>query len=166
MRALLVFLVLLAAAIVQTTVGPALGLWGSAPNGVLVLVVCWGLVRGSEEGMAWGVLGGLAVGLLSGAPLGAHSLVLAVIGFLAGLGQSSPFGSRLFVSLVAVGAATVLEAVGMALILRVSGWPIVLSPALTGVVVPAMIVNAVLTPFCYWLIAHLFELRGGLRPEF
>ena len=87
-------------------------------------------MRGSEEGMIWGMLGGLCVGLLSGAPLGAHALLMTIIGFSAGLGQRSPFRSRLLVPLFSIVVATLAYTAGLAVILRLFGWPLVVNPTL------------------------------------
>ena len=162
----IVFLFLLAVAVFESSLGPALGFVGGIPNVVLVLIVSWALVRGSEEGMIWGMLGGLSVGLLSGAPLGAHALMMTIIGFGAGLGQRNPFRSRLLVPLFSIVIATLVYNAGLAIILRLSGWPLAINPALVRVIVPALLANAVLMPFVYWLVAHVAELPGGLRPEF
>ena len=141
LRGLLVFFFLLVVAVLQTTLGPLLGVLGVAPDGVLVLVVCWALVRGSEEGMIWGMLGGLCVGLLSGAPLGTHALVLTLIGWGAGVGQRSPLISRLLVPLVVISTATIAYTTGVALILRATGWQLGVEAAVARVVVPAVITN-------------------------
>jgi rod shape-determining protein MreD len=152
-------------AILQTTVGPALSALGAVPDAVLVLVVSLGLLRGSEEGMVCGLLGGLAVGLLSGAPLGAHALLLTPIGYIAGLGRRSPFRSRLFVPILAISGATCVYMVGMALLLRVTGWPLAPSPALVLTIVPTTVTNAVLMLVGYWWIARLVESRRGVRSD-
>jgi rod shape-determining protein MreD len=112
------------------------------------------------------MLGGICVGLLSGAPFGAHALLLTIIGFGAGLGQRSPFSSRLLVPLFIIVVATLVYNAGLAIILRLSGWPLAINPTVLRVVAPALLANAVLMPFVYWLVARVFELRGGLRPEF
>jgi rod shape-determining protein MreD len=161
-----VFLGLLAATILESTVWPVFGFSGGVPDLVLVLVVSWGLVRGREEGMVWGMLGGLSVGLLSGGPLGAHSLMMTMIGFAAGLGQRSPFRSRLLVPLVSIALGTLAYDAGLALVLRLSGWPMAINPIVLRVVAPAIVANGVLMLLVYGLISYLFDTRAGMRPEF
>jgi len=166
LRTLLVYLVLLGVAIVQSIAGHTVGARGVMPDAVLVLVVCWGLLRGSEEGMVWGLLGGLNLGLLSGAPFGAHAILLILVGFLSGLGERSPFRSQLLVPLAWVCGATLLYAAGMAVLLRLSGWPVVITPAVTGAMVQALVANALLMVALYWVISHLVVPRAGLRSDF
>ena len=157
-------------AILQTTVGPLVGVLGVSPDVVLVLVVSWALVRGSERGMVWGFLGGLSVDLLSGAPLGTHTLALVLVGFLAGLVRRMPFHSRLVLPLIVIIGATLTYDLVTALILRVAGWPLSLPLAITGVIVPSLITNAALMPLTFWTVLWtIFQLdrfRGELRPLF
>ena len=163
---MLAFLVLLAAAILETTIGPVVGVLGVIPDLVLVLVVSWGLVRGSEEGMIWGLLGGLSLDLLSGTPVGTHCLILTLIGFVAGIGRQSPFQSRFLVPLFAITIATLAYTLSIALILRLAGWPLAISPALLDVVVASIITNGIIMPFVYFAVARLYEARGGMKPSY
>lgn len=139
---------------------PSLSVFGVTPDAVLVVVVCCSLLRGSTDGMVWGFLGGLAIGLLSGAPLGAHALILMVVGYLVGIGQRSPFQAQLLVPTAAIAAATALYIAGMATILRLSGWPLTLSTSLLNLVVWAILTNAMLMLLCYWLAARLVDTRS------
>jgi rod shape-determining protein MreD len=159
-RTILVFLLLLAIAVLQTTLLPALSVFGVTPDAMLVVVVCCGLLRGSLDGMMWGFWGGLAIGLLSGAPLGVHALVLMVIGYLAGIGERSPFRAELLVPTAAIAAATAFYMVGVAVLLRLSGWPLTLSVSLLHLMVLAILVNAMLMLVCYWLAARLVNTRS------
>jgi rod shape-determining protein MreD len=165
-RALLVFLFLLTAAILQATVGPVVGVLGVIPDIVLVLVVCHALLDGSEAGMLWGLLGGFSLDMLSGSPTGTHMLALIVVGFLAGLAKASPFRSRFLVPLLAIAAATSGYDAVIALVLRATGWPISLSLDLARVIAPSVITNGVLMPFVYYVLSQIAAMRGGLRPEF
>jgi rod shape-determining protein MreD len=152
-------------AVLQTTVGPAISVLGVAPDAVLVVVVCRGLIRGSEQGMVWGFLGGVALGLLSGAPFGGHALLLTVIGAAAGVGRLNPFSSQIFVPILAICASTLAYVVGMVVMVRGIGGPAVSVPTLAGIVAPAMITNAILGVLCYWALHALLQ-RTGLRSEF
>jgi rod shape-determining protein MreD len=69
---------MLAAAIAQSTLFRHLHLYGAAPNLVLAISVAWTLLRGAREGLLWAFVGGLALDLLSGGPLGLSSLALVL----------------------------------------------------------------------------------------
>jgi rod shape-determining protein MreD len=157
-----VFLFLLFLAIVQTTLGSLVSLFGVAPELVLIAVVCCGLLRGSQHGAVWGALGGLSLDLLSGAPAVMHMIVLAGIGVVAGLGHLSPFQSRFVLPLVMITTATLLYDAASALILWLASWPIVVTNAVTQVVVPSLITNAVVMLVVFWLLVWLFEQRAEL----
>jgi rod shape-determining protein MreD len=165
-RALLVLLFLLAVTVLQTTIGPAIGISGAGPDMVLVMVLSWGLVRGSEEGMLWGLMGGLCLDLVSGSALGMHTLILVVVGYLAGLAPSSPLRSSLLLPLAAMCAATLAYDATIAVVLRVTGWQLALGSALARVAVPSMLANCLLMLIVYPVVSRLFAARGGLRPEF
>jgi len=151
---------LLVIAIAQATVGQLVRVLDVAPNAVLVVVVCAGLLGGERTGTLWGLLGGLALGLLSGAPLGTHVLMLAGIGYLAGIVQRSPFQSLFVIPQLASAAATVIYLAGMSLLLRASGRVFAVEPALVYVAAWAVLMNGALMLVCYWLAAHLVETRS------
>ena len=57
-------LLLSAVAIAQSTVMPHLTIMGVKPDLMLLAVMSWSLLRGSEEGLVWAFIGGLALDLL------------------------------------------------------------------------------------------------------
>ena len=65
---------------------------------MLLVVLLWTILRGMNEGMIWGFIGGLAVDLLSGGPLGAHILALLAVAFVG----RQPWGEGLGAPLVRV----------------------------------------------------------------
>ena len=157
---------MVAAAVLQTTLGPLVGVLGAAPDLVLILVVCWALVKGSTEGLLLGVLGGLLLGLLSAAPLGMHALVLAITGYFAGAVSFSPLRSRVVIPALAMAASTVLYDLLTGFILRLAGWPLPDLRTLADVIVPTVVTNALVAPLIYWPIVRIIETREGLHPEF
>jgi rod shape-determining protein MreD len=64
------------AALLETTVGPHVGLAGAAPHPVLVLGVVWTVAAGVESGLVWAFVGGLALDVLAGRPLGSSPFAL------------------------------------------------------------------------------------------
>jgi rod shape-determining protein MreD len=160
------FVVLLTVAVLQSTIGPKLSVLGVMPNAVLVLVVCWALVHGSVAGMGWGFLGGLSVDLLSGVPMGTHALAMTLVGYLAGMGQRSPFQSRFLVPLAMIMASTLGYTLLIAFMLRLLGWPLQVDAALIRVLVLSLLLNAVLMPFVYGVLLSVTQRRGGLQTEF
>jgi rod shape-determining protein MreD len=158
--------VLLVAAVIQTALDPLTGALGVTPDLVLIVVVCWALLMGSEEGMLLGALGGLLLDLMSGAPLGTHTLALALIGYLAGVVTFSPIRSRVIMPALVMAGSTVLYDAIVGVILRLTGWPLPDLRTMSMVMVPSLISNALVAPLIYWPVVRILEARGGLRPEF
>lgn len=63
-------------ALLELTVGPYLAIGGAVPHLVLVLGVVVTIAVGLEAGLVWAFVGGLALDVLSGRPLGSSSFAL------------------------------------------------------------------------------------------
>jgi rod shape-determining protein MreD len=64
------FAFLFVLSLLQSTVLPRITVLGVHPDLLLMVVTSWSLLRGSEEGMLWALIGGLGMDLLSGAQFG------------------------------------------------------------------------------------------------
>src|SRR3954447_22301944 len=74
--------VLVLAALAESTVGYRMdAVGGGRVNLVLMLVAAWSLVRGTQDGLLAGLLGGLALDLMSGTPFGLQTVSLGLIGW-------------------------------------------------------------------------------------
>ena len=124
-RLLLSVATVLSAVLLQSTVLARLPLPGGAPDLLLVLVVAFALAEGPRSGTLTGFAAGLLADLGADHELGRTALVLALVGYLAGLvhddpsygatGDRStlvPFG---VVALSAAGAVTVYAVEGLLL---------------------------------------------------
>lgn len=117
-------LVPLLGALVQGSILSFLTVRGVQLDLVLVLVVVWGLVRGARDGLAWAMVGGLVLDLLSLAPMGSYTLSLLVVAFLVGLIEGTSFGlTRALVGVVTL-LAVPLYLLLSALMIRLIGWPV------------------------------------------
>jgi rod shape-determining protein MreD len=142
-------LILVGGALLQSSLAPHLSVIGVKPGIVLTLVVSWSVIRGASEGVTWGFIGGMALDLLSGAPVGLSALTLMMVGFLTNLGGTSLFKSSLVLPLFAVFAASVLSDAVQLVLLQGFGWNLPWWEAMASVAVPAAILNAVLMPIVY-----------------
>jgi len=77
----------------QSTLLARVNLWGARPDLMLLVVLIWTVVRGMDEGVLWGFIGGLIIDLLSGGPLAATVLALLAATLLAGQSLGRGFGS-------------------------------------------------------------------------
>ena len=151
--------------IVQGTLLARLHFFGASPNLLLVVVVCWSLLRSVSEGLLWGFAGGLGVDLIAGLPLGTSSLALMPTCFLAGLGRSRVFGGSLPLPVLLVGLATPLFGWINLLTQQFRDLPVDWAGSTLRVILPELALNILLVlaifPVLRWLAVRL----GGARME-
>ncbi len=155
MNLYLTFAILLSTALLQSTVMPHITVLDVHPDLMLMVVVAWSILRGSEEGMVWAVIGGVALDLLSGAPFGICTLALLIVSFLAGLSRRSVFRSDLLLPLLIIPPATLLYEGFMLVALRVLGWPADLKVGVMHIVLPALLVNTLGMPPVYLMVREV-----------
>ena len=146
--------------ILQTTIIPELAVWGVFADLPLLVVVSWSLLRGSREGIVWGFITGLTVDLFSGAPFGAATLPMILVGLLAGLGQATIFRAHVALPLVAMFLASVLYDLLFLLIVRLSGNPVAWLESLLRLILPSALLNALLMPIVF-VIMRWLSMRFG-----
>jgi rod shape-determining protein MreD len=133
--------VLLGLALVQSSVGPFLTISGVHPDLVLVAVVGWTLLRGPEQGVLWAIVGGLCLDLFSSGPFGVMTVALIVASSLARLGYGRVFGGYAILPLVLTFPLSLAFYLTCTLLLNALGRSIAWLPALTGVILPASLLN-------------------------
>jgi len=139
----------------QTTAMPLLSLWGIVPDLMLLVVVSWILLRGAKEGVAWAVGGGLILDLLSGGPIGAATISLALASLVASLGELNVPRNSSWLPLMTGILATAVYNVAYLGILQISGRSMPWVPSLLHVVAPCMAVNALAMYPVYWAMRWL-----------
>lgn len=90
MRIALAIVVPLASALLQGAVGSLAVIGGAFPNMPVLAAASWSVATGAREALWWAFIGGLAVDLLSGGPLGALTVATLPGVLLVGLGERSP----------------------------------------------------------------------------
>lgn len=147
---------LLLIAVLQASAIPHLTIRGVFPDLPLILVASWGLLRGSREGAIWGLVVGLSVDLLSGAPLGAATLALSVVGLLMGRARLAALRGNVILPLGGIFLGTVLYDLIYMAVLAISGRSVLWLPTLARIVLPCAALNAVLAVGVYWLMRVLY----------
>jgi rod shape-determining protein MreD len=142
-------------AILQATILPHLTMWGVFPDLPLLVVISWSLLRGVREGVVWGFIAGVAVDLLSGAPLGAATLPSIAVCFLSGLGQTTVFGAHFVLPMLAMFLATIVYDLLFLLIIRISGQDVIWLDSLLRIILPSAALNALLMPLAFWGLRKL-----------
>ncbi len=136
---------LLLVVLTQATLLARVHFLGAQPDLLLVLVVCWSLFYGVSEGLIAAFVGGLALDVVAGLPLGTSPLALMPVCFLGMIGRTSIYVNNLWLPISLVALATPIEGALMLLIRQLRGIPVDWVGAATQVVLPALGLNLVLT---------------------
>lgn len=153
-------------ALIQAVLLSRVNLWGARPDLMLLVVLSWTVVRGAEEGLVWGFIGGLIIDLFSGGPFGATMLALLAVAFLAGQPWAQGIGSPVIrLLLLALLTVTVYHLV-LLVVLAWTGYVVNSGEALLRVAGPSALFNAVLSPFVHrpldWLERRTRQERFAL----
>jgi rod shape-determining protein MreD len=136
----------------QTTTLHWFSIGSVVPDLMLLLVVCWGLLRSLQDGLTWALLGGIILDLLSGGPFGATAICLAVACAVTRAGTMSiSRDSPWLLASAGLLATAVYDAAYLAL-LRLTGHPIPWSEGLLQVLIPCMVLNALAMYPVWWVM--------------
>lgn len=153
MRVALAVVVPLVAALLQGSLAPFLGLGAARPNFVVLVAASWSVAAGPRDAAWWAFIGGVALDLLSGGPLGASALAGLVPVVAVGLGDPAGLRPRSVpAGAVLVGVATLGAGALYLVILAVLGRPLGDLGVLVGSVVGTAIYNGVLALATYPLL--------------
>jgi rod shape-determining protein MreD len=174
---------LLFASILQSTAANRVEIRNVKPDLVLLLIVAGALIYGSRAAVGWAFLGGVAVDLFSGGPLGSSSLALMAAALVVGVGHHtlSRFNPLVPVTATAVGTlvygasyvALLAALEGLTAWLAVQGialdlvqpdlplplWSTLFWPTMQIIVLPAMVYNTALSVVLIPLLNQVPELE-------
>jgi len=140
---------LILAAVVQSTLAHLFRVGNVKPDLVLLVVISWSLLRGSREGVVWGLLGGLGLDLFSGAPFGASAVGLMAAGLLAGEGETNIFKGNILLPVFFAPLGTVTYYGALLVVFALIGQPLPMVSSFSQVILPAAVMNAAVIPFVY-----------------
>jgi rod shape-determining protein MreD len=146
--------------LIQAALLARVRIFGAQPNLLLVVVVCWSLLAGVTQGLVIAFVGGLLLDLIAGLPLGASSLALMPVCFLASIGRSSVYHNNSWLPVLLVALATPLHAWLLLLTRQLRGAPIDWLGTTTHLVLPEIALNVVLALI---MIRVLRRVNGELR---
>ena len=140
-------------ALVEAAVLPLFRIAGLQPNLVLVLLTVWLIVRGQNEAFMLIPVGGFCLGLVDGAPLGTALVALAPLALLQEL-RGSQLGEGGFVQAICfVLVMTVAFHVVYLLVFTLGHHPQGWLTAMTQVVLPTALLNAIVLIPTYWVVS-------------
>lgn len=145
--------------IVQTAVFPRLPILGVIPSLPFLVALAWGLLRGLDEGLVWGFVGGLFMDLFTIAPVGGSSLTYMIaIGAAVLLTELLP-PNRFVIPILLGAVAGTVQILLYAGYLRLFGYATGFS---TAALLPQVVVQTAVFLPIYWLFYFLGRL---LRPK-
>lgn len=156
-RGVLWFILVLAAALFQSTWPDSLKVQDVVPDLVLLLVVFFALTDGEERAMFTGVVGGIYQDAVSNSVLGHHVLCLVIVGYTVGR-----ISNRLVTEHPAVKGGLVFisgvpEGILYVMVLYVQNPSIHATTMILEKVVPAAFYTALITPLVFPLLTRLFQ---------
>lgn len=145
---------LLLTILLQTSVAPHFALLDIKPDLVLIFVAIWGTARGLQEAVAGGVLGGILLDIISGAPLGITTIAMLPISLIAGQSKTFFLGNRLALALAIVFFGTFIYDSIFLFILQSLGRETEWLASLARIFLPAAILNSLIAPLPFWVLSH------------
>jgi rod shape-determining protein MreD len=139
-------LVIAVALAVQTSIAADVRILGVAPDLMLLLALCGGIVGGPERGAGCGFAIGLAFDLLLQTPFGLSALVYSVAAFGVGYGRLGFERSSWWLRALVVTGASAASVVLYAVLATVFGMTRIVNLDLVTVAVVVSVVNGLLSP--------------------
>ena len=138
--------------LLQTSAAPAFSIFGVGPNLLLVVLCCWLVVRGADDGFILVPLAGIGVGLLSFQGMAESVAALAPIVIGAALWTQFRHVHPFAWALALIAAATILHFLALAVAVQLETTGINWLEALRDVLLPTVLLNVILGVVIYWLI--------------
>ena len=165
LRILAILVIILIFVSISTSVVPYVSVMGVTPNLLLILVVSWGLLRGSKEAALLGFLVGITQDVLS-STIYFHAFSMCLIGFGSGAFGTTMSGSGPILSVVMVSMMTFLsfliEGVLLYFFLGQSIPPIL---NLAIIVILSIVYNGLLTLLVFPLVRAFSLVLGESKTD-
>jgi rod shape-determining protein MreD len=157
---------LLGAAALQSVWLEGLNIFGGRPDLVLLLVVTWAIIRGQNEGVVWGFIGGLFVDLLSGGTFGLWTVALTLTAAIAGQPWVHTLGPTSIRLALMSGLGTLVAHSTLLTLMALLDYPVTPGYAFATTIGPAALINFILSPFAFVVLVRFHRRslrRGGAR---
>jgi rod shape-determining protein MreD len=165
LRHLVWAVVVISAALLQTTWLEAIKLQGVQPDLVLLLVVYFAITDSEERSMFTGVLGGMYQDVAGKAVLGHHILCNAIVGFLVGRVSMRLITDHPAVKVGLVFCASLLNGTLFTAVQYVQHPDIGPFRMLLTSVIPGAFYTALMTPLVFFILGKLFRGREAAQGE-
>lgn len=156
------FVTLLAAVLLQTTIAPNIRILGANPDFALIIVVCVALLRGAEVGAVFGFLTGSLVAVALMEPLGLGAFIFVIVGHLVGRYAETADLSAGFAPLVSAFMATLVASVLLALAQSLLDREVPVGFFFVRVLAPSLVLNTLLAGPIYLVVRSWLRESGDL----
>lgn len=165
MRHFLFVPLVLFVALAQVAAASYFPLLGVTANPLLVLLVCWAMIRGPGEAMVLIPLAGAFKDLITSDPVGTSVLALLPIVPLAAIRERWPTQSEFLPAVAAVVVASLSYHLLYVMVLAAVGHDLPWLQSPIRVFLPAALFNALLTPIFYLPLQWAAAVTRGARPS-
>lgn len=155
---------IIAAVILQSTLLSRVSVWGVTPDIALILIVFFSNRFGSMRGEISGFASGLVEDFISLSPLGFHTFIKTISGFLFGLTKGNIFLDPVFMPVLLTAAATLLKHLLAALLGALFVVPDLLEPVFTAKFGIEIGLNALISPFLFGIL-KLFKIFKRVKKD-
>ncbi|MBI4652307.1 rod shape-determining protein MreD [Candidatus Desantisbacteria bacterium] len=148
--------------LIQATVLTWFDIHHVKPDFILVLVVSVSLLEGSEKGMTFGFLAGLAEDILCGGMLGLNAFARTLTGFIIGIFNKNFYNINKIIQSIIAFISTLLYSGIVYLLLKIFGSNISFSDTFVYILFPGTFYNIILILISFpkinkWLSGELFD---------
>lgn len=161
-RNLLWAVIVIAAALIQTTWLDAIRLQGVLPDLTLLLVLYFAIVEGEERAMFTGVLGGLYQDVVGNAVLGHHIVCHVVVGYAVARATHRLITEHPAVKVGVVLCAAVVHGLLFTCIQYVQTPEMEAFRTVFATVVPEAFYTALVTPIVFFVLARSFRIKSDV----
>ncbi|MBI4744927.1 MAG: rod shape-determining protein MreD [Actinobacteria bacterium] len=158
------FLILLGTVIFQTTIAPHLRIMGVQPDLILILTVTYAFIDGPVYGSALGFFGGLLQDFIIARNVGLNVISKTIVGYIAGLLKENVFIESMFLPVVAIFLASIVDQTIYLILGFTFGYQIPFKNVFYRVILPSAVYNSIFSFFIYPAYRRLiaYESRYSL----
>ncbi|WP_072743376.1 rod shape-determining protein MreD [Sporanaerobacter acetigenes] len=166
MQGFIMFMIVLANFILQSTVFQYLGIFGVIPNTTLIIVVCIAILKGKKVGGVVGVLAGLLQDIIFSTTIGPNAFVYFFIGYFVGMIEQKFYKESSFIPFIFTAISTIVYHGLYFVVIYFLGIKIHFPLFLKNVVLIEILYNSILAIPIYKWFSNIFvvpSIRFGRR---
>lgn len=154
----LAFIILLGAGVIQSALAPTVTINGFQPDWVMVVVLCWSLLRPFEEAILWALGGGVILDLLAATPFGFFTVSLVMVVVMVNFWHDRLSDRALVLPVLLALPYSVLFNLCGLIFLRLMGNPVDWQNVLGKIIFPVALMDVGVMVFIFPLLARFSQL--------